>query len=449
MILNKYSNKIIKTTKQGGIAASFPSEGDSSSTSVTGEEEDGVAQEAAATARAEGDSSSSSWWWCVPSRPVTGRLFATGATLGPMIDGLHNQCLLQYDAWPIAIDLPPAAATTMQHSYFEPHFLASSWAVPPLLGLAYVVLGGVLPRLFHKLIADLVPAAAATKTATAAKRQPPSRSQQGGSNLPQQQQQQQQQQQSGKTKKKNLFVLGFKAVAAVLSTAGIVRMSQVLILQPHLVPLFNTAAFEGSTDAEQYLLLLLTAVVTQWAYLDGTAAALLTACTASIAGPLSELPFIAAGLWHYLPEVADYQPLQWNDGVLAAVLENVGVGNHDKEYYESLSLSTITAPCYFAVTMDAIALGRFYDALHDEEERSRREEAMNEKYRLFYAAVETVEVERGGGTATTTIKAVARDARATPPTAPTTSKAAVPSPKDSVSNDGGGDVTKQDISNTT
>jgi hypothetical protein len=40
--------------------------------------------------------------------------------------------------------------------------------------------------------------------------------------------------------------------------------------------------------------------------------------------------------------------------------------------YQDLALSSITGPCYFAVTMDAIALGRWFDlpSMNDEENLS-------------------------------------------------------------------------------
>jgi hypothetical protein len=87
-----------------------------------------------------------------------------------------------------------------------------------------------------------------------------------------------------------------------------------------------------------------------------------------VVGPLSELPFVAHGFWHYLPQASDYLPL-------ANVPQNVGdvftwlallVGDN----YRDLALSSITGPCYFAVTMDAIALGRWFDSLDNDNDRS-------------------------------------------------------------------------------
>eukprot|EP00543_Licmophora_paradoxa_P018439 CAMPEP_0202470410 /NCGR_PEP_ID=MMETSP1360-20130828/81531_1 /ASSEMBLY_ACC=CAM_ASM_000848 /TAXON_ID=515479 /ORGANISM="Licmophora paradoxa, Strain CCMP2313" /LENGTH=53 /DNA_ID=CAMNT_0049096107 /DNA_START=32 /DNA_END=190 /DNA_ORIENTATION=- len=53
---------------------------------------------------------------------------------------------------------------------------------------------------------------------------------------------------------------------------------------------------------------MLTAALAQWLVLDGTPAALLAATITSVGGPLSELPFVANGFWHYLPEAGDYLP---------------------------------------------------------------------------------------------------------------------------------------------
>ena len=164
--------------------------------------------------------------------------------------------------------------------------------------------------------------------------------------------------------------LGFKAVAAVLSTAAIVKLSALLVVGAGtgggagLLGDLNTAAFESASTLEQQLLILITAAIVQWAYLDGTLASLLVASLASVAGPLAELPFVAAGLWEYLPEVADYLPLQGVDPASAAgqFLQTVVTGSGGDDYGPRLALSSITGPCYFAVTMDSIALGRFFDA---------------------------------------------------------------------------------------
>lgn len=265
----------------------------------------------------------------LPSAPAAGKLFVTGATLGPVVDSLHNQCLLKYDVAPIVLDAPSFlnTATAATAAYYDSHFLASSWVVPPLLGVAYVLLGGILPRLLQKLID--------TTTVILEDVTP---------------------------KRPSRFTLGLKAVLAVLITAAIIKLSEYLILNPYgnVGILDNTAAFESAESAEQHILILITAAITQWAYLDGTLAALLVASMASIVGPLSELPFVAAGFWEYLPEAGDiYVPLQ-------TIAPASGFGHFLQrilgDNYQNLALNSITGPCYFAVTMDAIALGRWFDA---------------------------------------------------------------------------------------
>lgn len=132
-----------------------------------------------------------------------------------------------------------------------------------------------------------------------------------------------------------------KAILAVLSTALIIRLSEFLQTQQPL-----------SGDDGLFLnlnnIIMNIAALSQWAILDRTVPALLSASITSVGGPLSELPFVANGFWHYIPSASDYFPLQ--DTFLS------------KTYDINLALSSITGPCYFAVTMDAIALGRWFDS---------------------------------------------------------------------------------------
>jgi len=211
------------------------------------------------------------------------RLFAVGATVGPLVDSLHNQCLLEYHTLPLV--LPPNAE--------ENPWICSSWIVPPLLGVAYVVLGSVLPGLFRKEAID--------------------------------------------TTSNNLRT---RAVAAVLSTAAIIQLSEFLEL--------------SSLDVSTSVTLLFVAALVQWAVLDKTLPALVVATAASIGGPLAELPFVAHDAWTYLPSAADYFPLQaFSTEGLHSLSWLLG------DAPQTLGLAHITAPCYFAVTMDAIALGRW------------------------------------------------------------------------------------------
>jgi len=270
----------------------------------------------------------------LPSTGAASKLFVTGATLGPVIDSLHNQCLLQYQVAPISIPNIDGSGV----------LFASSWLVPPLLGVAYVVLGAVLPRFFQKAIDVLSPVF--------------------------------EEEQEMEQQKQSVVKLGLKAVAAVASTAAIIKLSEYLVLHPggQAGVLENTAAFESASVLEQQLLILITAAVVQWAYLDGTLASLLVASVASIGGPLSELPFVAAGIWEYLAEVADYVPLAGFEA--GSGLGQLFASVFGKDYNQ-LALSSITGPCYFAVTMDSIALGRLFDAISEEPQRVEKEAPIN------------------------------------------------------------------------
>lgn len=176
-------------------------------------------------------------------------LGATGGSVGPLIDGIHNQVLLEYDLLPLT--LGP---------------LKTSLIVPPLLALTYVVLGSFASR-------------------------PGSPS---------------------------------RALTAVASTAAIVKLSVFVNLQ-----------------------LLAVLALVQWLLVDASVDALLVASVVAIAGPLCEIPFVQLGCWHYV--APDYFPF--------------GTG-----------LASITAPCYFAVCTDALALGRCFkgDDLERTPARPRR-----------------------------------------------------------------------------
>lgn len=355
----------------------------------------------------------SSWW---PSTLAAQKLFVAGAWIGPLVDGLHNQCLLQYNVAPIIVDYPwlsttsatvtttailSSSSTSSSPLYYEPHLFASSWIIPPLLGCAYIVLGAILPRILQMLI-DATTTMSLTTTSSpppiaATTSQPTTQS---ISNLDQQQTPFQSlndtttmtvaaadsplstsQPQHPRPSPLKIQSLGFRAALAVLSTAAIVKLSEYLIVSNHAaateVPHLASGSagglfFEGSDAAEQYLMILITAAVVQWAYLDGTVAALGAASLAAILGPLSELPFVAAGAWTYLPEAGDtYTPLASfaTASVASSSASSSTPWNSWFEFlwgdtYPTLALNSITGPCYFAVTMDAIALGRWLDAMH-------------------------------------------------------------------------------------
>ena len=90
-------------------------------------------------------------------------------------------------------------------------------------------------------------------------------------------------------------------------------------------------------------------VALQWRLLDGSRASLALALLAAVGGPLAELPLMKLGAWHYL-----YLSLPTIRAARRVVLrprhrQRMGGG-----------WSAITGPCYFAVTTDAIALGRWF-----------------------------------------------------------------------------------------
>lgn len=246
----------------------------------------------------------------LPSPPVCSKLFVTGATLGPILDGLHNQCLLQYHVAPIVLDLPLGGSSTDAN-----HLFVTSGIVPPLLGIAFLVLGGILPRMMKRILLRTLPAKPeGIGIITAPKR--------------------------------STANLAIRSILTILSTAAILKCSEYFVLTTSTTPpmMMNTAVFESSTATEQELLILITAAIVQWAYLDGTLVSLLVASLASLLGPVSEIPFLAGGFWEYLEP--DYFPL----------------AGLDDSMYSTVGINSITGPCYFSVTSTAIALGRWFDA---------------------------------------------------------------------------------------
>jgi hypothetical protein len=261
---------------------------------------------------------------------TSARLFATGFVVGPVVDSLHNQCLLKYDLLPISLEWP--SSLTEWSDY--PYLFCSSWTVPPLLGVAYVVLGGILPRLFDVLLGQV------SSSQINDSSDEPSTSL---SSSPRHQLQQ-------------------RAVVAVTTTALIIKLSEFLETNPSV----TDALFSSLDRPTAHLTVMLVAALSQWALLDGTLSALLAASITSIGGPLSELPFVANGFWEYLDQASDYFPL------IDAPRDNFILQSILGDNYQDLALSSITGPCYFAVTMDAIALGRWFDlpSMNDEENLS-------------------------------------------------------------------------------
>jgi len=112
-----------------------------------------------------------------------------------------------------------------------------------------------------------------------------------------------------------------RTVAAVAATCAVIKLSAVLIAAETPYAFFVLAA----------------AALVQWATLDGTYASLLLGTVVAVAGPLAEIPFEELGCWQYYSP--DYFPFG----------------------QDLPGISSLTGPCYFAVTQDAQALGRLFD----------------------------------------------------------------------------------------
>lgn len=266
---------------------------------------------------------------------ASAKLFIFGSTIGPVVDSFHNQCLLRYKVAPINISWPDALPQ-LSKVFEQEYLLCSSWSVPLLLGFAYVVLGDVLPRLFQWAIDLTVPRWLFDSVVP-----PPS---------------------SPKRKDEhNISVLRNKAIAAILTTCLIIKISQYLELHEPFSSVTSFLPFAETSREANYVFLMSTALL-QWLILDRTIPALLAAAVTSIGGPLSELPFVANGVWEYIPQASDYIPFanfDDNFGLLRTILG---------ENYQELALSSITGPCYFAVTMDSIALGRWFQKCSERDE---------------------------------------------------------------------------------
>ena len=213
-------------------------------------------------------------------------LAATGAFLGPVVDGIHNSVLLSYDFLPV-----------------QPFGLFhTSLLIPPLLAIAYALLGGVLPMAIAHILQSL-------------RVQLPSEIQPDAP--------------------KSLPIIKFKsrglqAATTVTTTIAIIALSRYLHEDP-------------SISGEESLVLLSFVAIGQWAFLDGTTGSFILAFAAAIGGPIAEIPLmVSAHTWHYL--TPDYFPLAFLS--FGAVPE--------------AGLERLTGPCYFAVTTDAIALYRFF-----------------------------------------------------------------------------------------
>ena len=298
------------------------------------------------------------------SASSSSRLFLVGSTVGPIVDSLHNQCLLEYHVLPINIASPVLSLSSSSSSLPPPppppaFIFSSSWTVPPLLGVAYIVLGAVLPRLIEKILATVTSPSTATTTTTQntmLESSTPSfvttddEDYDDGDEIRLKQQQHE------------LFQ---KAVVAVITTALIIKVSE--LLETHALevpPLASLPSSAPSSSSTSSFAVLIGMALVQWFVLDRTIVSLLAASITSIGGPLSELPFVGHGVWTYLESAGDYFPLKdvgiVRDSIIPQSWWTFLFGTSD---YENLALSSLTGPCYFAVCMDAIALGRYFDSL--------------------------------------------------------------------------------------
>lgn len=148
-------------------------------------------------------------------------LCLTGASVGPIVDTLHNQCLLEYTVFPIQVHFSLPSFLASDASSLIIGSASSSWLIPPLLGLSYVVLGGFLPRWIEATSSLLLPR----------KHQP-------------------------STVRKSNLSLKDTAVIAVLSTATIIRLSE------YLQTTYNTSM--NDEYALYNLMVMFTLAFVQW-----------------------------------------------------------------------------------------------------------------------------------------------------------------------------------------
>jgi hypothetical protein len=282
----------------------------------------------------------------LPTPAATSKVFFTGSSIGTVIDSLHNQCLLRYNVAPITVEWPTflndvVASASSNRFLFNEYLFTSSWTVPFLLGVAYIVLGSILPAIIQNFIGIILNLAGIRET----------------SNLNNIGDQFLNGERLAEISSRQS--LQIKAVLAVSTTAGIVKLSEFLVLNPSFGNDY-LSIFSNSPE-QQHSILLFCCVVIQWIALDRSLSSLITAWITSIGGPLSELPFVAAGVWEYLPAVSDKLPLEGlahlleSDSMLRLSISSILGANFDK-----LAISSVSEPCYFAVCLDAIALRRFF-----------------------------------------------------------------------------------------
>jgi hypothetical protein len=280
----------------------------------------------------------------MPTPTVATKLFFTGSTVGTIVDSLHNQCLLRYNVAPITVEWPPFLhdfACSSNHRFlFNEHLFTSSWTVPFLLGVAYVVLGSIVPAIIQNFLYFM-----------------------NDNSL---------ENAKGLFKISKIFFNGealattsskqslqTKAVLAVASTAAIVKFSEFLVLNASFGN--DVMSLFSNVPEEQHSILLFCCVAIQWIALDGSLSSLLAAWITSVGGPLSELPFVASGIWEYLPEVSDKVPLNsLKEAIVSNSITRLAISSLLGDNFDKLAISSVSEPCYFAVCLDAIALRRFF-----------------------------------------------------------------------------------------
>ena len=197
---------------------------------------------------------------------------ATGATVGTLVDSLHNQVLLEYHVAPLQVPslIHPGAL-----------WVASSWTVPPLLAFAYLVLGSILPRVVQKLIQSVAPHTKLSGTGEGIGTVDVS-SHTISSNSPR------------TINSPSLTTLRQRALWAVTTTAAIVKLSDILERHPDFT--FAAAAAGSNINALdlQHLIILFTAAFLQWWALDRTPTAFVCAALTAYVGPLGTCRFKVA-----------------------------------------------------------------------------------------------------------------------------------------------------------
>lgn len=225
---------------------------------------------------------------------VLKKLAIVGATVGPLVDAVHNKALLRYEFLDFSIGP-----------------ISTSLLVPVLLAVAYPLLGGVLPSIFEETIG------------------------------------------TGRLKGAPDFPPLPRAGAAVASTFGIVKISEIV----KTAPIIGQGGALGNGFPPLQVFVLAVLCLIQWLVLDASYASLVEGFVVAFLGPLCELPFQAIGAWNYMAPPRSFQPFADVDWA---------------------RISFVTLPCYFAVTTDAIQLGKLFASELPAVEAEEAEEEVEE-----------------------------------------------------------------------